>query len=292
VFDISLKQDHFPTYLLSDEGSQTRLEIVPDRGGMVKSWRIQGQDILYLDTESFANPEKSVDGGISILFPICGSLPGNVFLHDGQQYLLNPHGFARELPWELVDREVTTQSVRLSLTLESSDRTRSLYPFDFQLRCDYLLLGDRLRIDQHYRNCGQEPIPFSFGLHSYFWTTDKTQLELDIPAQQQKDQYTRETFPFEGDLDLTREEIDVAFFPLKRHTASWRDRRRQLQVNLSFSRNHSLLVFQTGKGRDYCCLDPWSSPENALNSGEYLLTLPPGEDYHAFVEFDVETLAN
>ncbi|NES72254.1 MAG: aldose epimerase, partial [Okeania sp. SIO2D1] len=57
MFDIALKQDNYTTYILQDRESQARLEVVPDRGGLITSWRIQGQDILYMNRERFANPE-------------------------------------------------------------------------------------------------------------------------------------------------------------------------------------------------------------------------------------------
>lgn len=58
-----------------------RLRVVPDRGGLVTGWLCQGpwgaREILHVDAERFADPAKSVRGGIPVLFPICGGLPGS-----------------------------------------------------------------------------------------------------------------------------------------------------------------------------------------------------------------------
>ncbi|MDR9405313.1 MAG: aldose epimerase, partial [Halothece sp. Uz-M2-17] len=117
-YAIALKQEEqYRTYILSDEDQQTRLEIVPERGGIVTSWRIQGQDILYMDWERFQDPEKSVRGGIPILFPICGDLPDDHYTHDGQDYSLKRHGFARDLPWEVTAQE-TENDAALTLVLK------------------------------------------------------------------------------------------------------------------------------------------------------------------------------
>ena len=55
-----------------------RLRVVPERGGLITEWRCGDHEILYFDLERFQNKEKSIRGGIPILFPICGDLPGNL----------------------------------------------------------------------------------------------------------------------------------------------------------------------------------------------------------------------
>jgi galactose mutarotase-like enzyme len=35
-------------------------------------------------------------------------------------------------------------------------------------------------------------------------------------------------------------------------------------------------VIWTLPGKDFVCLEPWTAPANALNSGESLLIVPPG----------------
>lgn len=286
AFTITLKHEQYQTYILSDQTAQSRLEIVPERGGMVTNWRIQGQDILYLDAERFANPQQSVRGGIPILFPICGDIPGDVYLHRGQSYTLKRHGFARDLPWEVSDRS-TQDCASLTLTLNSNDQTRAAYPFDFQIRFTYQLQGQFLKILQRYENHSPEPMPFSTGLHPYFWVTDKSQLAFEIPATQMQDQIMKANHPFTGNFDLTQDEIDVALFPLLRQEASLTNHRRNLQITLRYSDLYTTLVFWTVQGKGYVCLEPWSAPRNAINTGEYLTTLEPGTSCEASVTLDV-----
>ncbi|MFM7450793.1 MAG: aldose epimerase, partial [Leptolyngbyaceae cyanobacterium] len=45
---------------------------------------------------------------------------------------------------------------------------------------------------------------------------------------------------------------------------------------LTYSPEFSTLVFWTLKGKDFYCLEPWTAPRNALNTGENLLHLAPG----------------
>lgn len=272
---IAVREQQYKTYILSDVAAQAQLEVVPERGGIITQWRIRDREILYLDAERFANPELSVRGGIPILFPICGNLPENTYTHQGRQYNLKQHGFARDLPWEVTDT-TTADPISITLVLNSNDRTRALYPFDFQVAFTYQLKGNTLEIRQQYTNQSPEPMPFSTGLHPYFVASDKTQLKFDIPSDQYADQRTKTTHFFSGDFDFNSDEIDAAFLNVSSQSANVTDASRQLQLTLSYDESYSIVVFWTVKGKDFYCLEPWSAPRNALNSGDRLIYLDPG----------------
>jgi len=285
VFTIALKQEQYLTYIISDPKSQSRLEVVPERGGLITSWRIQGQNILYLDESRFTNPELSVRGGIPILFPICGNLPDNVYTYNGKKYTLKQHGFARDLPWEVTKQDTQEDSASITLTLSSNKKTRAVYPFEFQLIFKYILEGKKLTIQQTYINDSKQPMPFSTGLHPYFWVREKSNLSFEIPATQYQDQNTKEKHNVTGEFfDLNTEEIDVAFAPLSGNSTSFTDNQRNLQVKMNYSSIYSTVVFWTVQGKDYICLEPWSAPRNSLNTGENLTTLEPGTSKEAVVE--------
>ncbi|TFI51161.1 aldose epimerase [Mastigocladus laminosus UU774] len=275
MFSISIQQQQYKTYILKDEIANSQLEVVPERGGIITRWRVQGQEILYLDTERFANPELSVRGGIPILFPICGNLPENSYTYNSKQYTLKQHGFARDLPWQVTD-QVTQNGARLTLTLNSNEQTRAVYPFDFQVSFSYKIQGNTLEIQQQYTNLSLETMPFSFGFHPYFLTQDKTQLEFEIPAQEYQDQRSKEIHAFDGNFDFNQDEIDVAFKQLSSQSASVTDNSRKLKLTLESDKIFSTLVFWTLKGKDFYCLEPWSAPRNAINTGEHLTILQPG----------------
>jgi galactose mutarotase-like enzyme len=185
---------------------------------------------------------------------------------------------------------VTNDLVALTLGLNSNDQTRAVYPFDFQVAFTYQLKGNTLEIQQRYTNHSTEPMPFSTGLHPYFFTSDKTKLEFEIPASQYQDQITKEVHPFSGTFDLSRDEIDVAFRQVNGSSASVTDTGRRLKVILSYSDLYSTLVFWTVKGKDYYCLEPWSAPRNALNTADHLTQLAPGASYEASVTLAVRFL--
>jgi galactose mutarotase-like enzyme len=286
MFNISLKEEQYLTYILSDEKAHSRIEVVPERGGIISKWKIQGQDILYLDEERFANPKLSIRGGIPILFPICGNLPDNLFIYHNRQYTIKQHGFARDSQWKVVAQSINN-SAKIILSLKSNEQTRVAYPFDFKLIFSYELKGHKLIINQAYTNESKEKMPFSAGFHPYFWCLDKSKLELNIPSNEYQDQVSNQLHTFNNFLDYDQDEIDIAFKSLGRNTASWRDHQRGLKVIIEYSDLFTTLVFWTVKGKNYICLEPWSAPRNALNSLEQLDYLEPGEMKEAKIELSV-----
>jgi galactose mutarotase-like enzyme len=280
VFSIALEQQQYKTYILTDESTNSQLEVVPDRGGIITKWRVQGQDIFYLDEERFANPELSVRGGNPILFPICGNLPDNSYTYNGKQYLLKQHGFARDLPWNAV-ASLNLEGVSLQASLLANEQTKSVYPFDFQIDFTYHIKGSTLTVNQHYINKSSQVMPFSAGFHPYFRVQDKTQLSFEIPSQEYQDQKTKENHRFNGSFDFNRDEIDVAFKELSGQSASI-DNSRKLKLTLDYDDGFSTLVFWTLKDKDFYCIEPWSAPRNAINTGEKLTLLQPGASYSTF----------
>lgn len=280
MFNIAIKQEDYLTYILKDLDTNSRLEIVPEKGGIITNWTIQGQKILYLDQERFKNLNLSVRGGIPILFPICGNLPDNIFYHQEKEYILKQHGFARDLPWEVISQSID-DSANLVLSLKSNAETLKVYPFEFEIKFSYKLEGNKLIIEQLYENKSQEKMPFSVGFHPYFSCNDKSQLKLEIPATEYRNKSGDKTYQFNGELDYSLEEIDIAFTKINDNKASFSDGKRNFKIDITFSDLFSTLVFWTLKDKDFICVEPWSSPRNSINTGEQLNYLSPQEIYEA-----------
>jgi hypothetical protein len=92
---------------------------------------------------------KSVRGGIPVLFPICGGLPGDRLPLPQGEFTLPQHGFARDRPWQLAELD---DGRGVAMGLEDSAETRPLFPFAFSLTLEVRLacLGPGDRAD-----CGQ-----------------------------------------------------------------------------------------------------------------------------------------
>lgn len=275
MFSVNVEQRQYETYILTDEKAKSQLEVLPGRGGIITKWRIDGKEVFYMDEERFAKPEMSIRGGNPILFPICGNLPDDTYTLNGKQYKLKQHGFGRNLPWE-VGEQVTVDNASLKLVLKSNEQTKAVYPFDFQVDFTYQLYGNTVKIIQEIKNLSAESMPCSVGFHPYFLAPDKNQLEFEIPSQQFQEKGSQELHSFNGNFDFSRDEIDVAFKQLSAKSTSVTDKSRNLKIMLEYDDIFSTLVFWTVKGKDFYCLEPWSGPRNAINTGEHLTVVEPG----------------
>jgi len=274
VFSITPEQRQYKTYILRNEQTPARMEVVPERGGIVTRWSVGDREVLYLDEARFADPSLSIRGGIPILFPICGNLPNDTYLYKGQAYSLKQHGFACNLPWSVVEQS-TEGEASLTLELTSTDETRRLYPFAFQLRFSYRLRGNTLAIHQEVTNLSPQPMPFSLGLHPYFQVSDKMTLQLDLPATEFRSHQDGSVQSFDGHFDWRQEEIDVLFANLSGQAACGVDTAAGTKLTMSYTDPYTMLVFWTVQGKDFYCLEPWTAAKNAMNTGDRLLQLDP-----------------
>lgn len=290
MFTISQEQKQYHTYILTDEDAKSQIEVVPEKGGIITRWRIDNREILYLDEERYTDPTKTVRGGVPILFPICGNLPEDTFNYQGKSYELVQHGFGRRLPWKVVQTD-SNNCASMTIALESDRDTLAVYPFEFAVTYTYELQGNSLKILQTYTNHSDVKMPFSAGFHPYFQVGDKQKLEVEIPGSEYDDNLTKASaVPFSGEFDYQQDEIDVAFTSIRANSTSFSDRDRGKKVTLRYSDLFSTLVFWTVKGKDFICVEPWSAPRNALNTGEQLTILDPGTSCKADLEMICEQI--
>jgi galactose mutarotase-like enzyme len=284
MFTITKQSQAEPVYVLTDTDNHSSLTVFPDRGGIATSWRVGDRELMYLDADRFTDPTLSVRGGIPILFPICGNLPDNSYKIGDKQYSLKQHGFAREMPWQVTHQSTTTDA-SLTVTLESTDATRQVYPFDFSVSFTYRLRGGELVIDQAYTNKSDTPMPFSTGLHPYFLAPNKEQLTFEIPATSYQEKQTGETHSFAGKFDFSQAEIDAAFTDVTGTVATAIDAGQHLTLTMTSSEHYRTIVFWTVAGKDFYCLEPWTAPRNSLNTGKDLLHVAPGQTLTTNITF-------
>src|ERR1700722_5901008 len=260
---------------LSDSEAQSSVSIVPARGAIVTRFRVGGRELLYLDPETLRDPAKNVRGGIPVLFPSPGRLSGDHFVHGDSSGSMKQHGFARDLPWET--RSVAgTDTAHATLAVHSIDVTRAAYPYDFVLAMTFSLVGATLRLDVDVENTGRAVMPFAFGLHPYFLVpdADKAHARIATHATRAFDNVAKKTVPFRG-FDLTAKEVDLHLLDhgSTESELAWGDGAR---LGIRASPELTRWVVWTLAGRDFVCVEPWTAPADALNTGEGLIELTPG----------------
>ena len=88
------KSSPYPHWEYSNTEYDSSIRIVPERGGLITQWRSEGKDLLYFDLDRFLDENKSVRGGIPILFPICGDLSES-YLIGGNKHLFETTRFRK-----------------------------------------------------------------------------------------------------------------------------------------------------------------------------------------------------
>jgi galactose mutarotase-like enzyme len=263
---------------------RSRVEIVPERGGIISRFWVDDAPILYLDEATLADPTKNVRGGVPVLFPQPGKLAGDAFHYGGRRGQLAQHGLARNLPWAIVSRD-ERQAV---LELRSDEASRARYPWSFALRASITLAGARLRIEQRVTNLDDAPMPFGLGLHPYFYLpdADKAAARIETAATRAFDNVSKQIVPLHG-IDLTQPEVDLHL--IDHGTTHGVLRTPRGQVRVEASAEYVRWVVWTLRGRDFVCLEPWTCPADALNTGDGLNVLPAGASRDLWVSIEVQT---
>ncbi len=131
---------------------------IDDEGAELSSLRDQvGRELLWQGGSTWGRRAP-------LLFPIVGRLPGGVLTHEGVDYPIGQHGFARDLRFE-----ASEQSGRSVLfTLSDSSETRVHFPFGFRLQVRYSIADATLTVSSSITNTDVVPFSASFGAHPGF----------------------------------------------------------------------------------------------------------------------------
>jgi galactose mutarotase-like enzyme len=262
------------TIALSDESTGARVAIAPTRGGMVTRFDVGTRPVLFLDEASLVDETKNVRGGIPVLFPSPGPLGGDTFTWRGRSGQMKQHGFARQRAWSVTS--LSTMDVRLELV--SDEATRAVFPWDFAATLRYALEGAKLTVATTIANRDAGPMPLALGFHPYFFVPDGEKSRARVPTHATRawDNVSKKTIDVRTPIDLTAKEVDLH---LVDHGATRAVLERGADsVVLTGDPELGRWVIWTLAGKDFVCLEPWTAPANALNNGESLLVLEPGEE--------------
>ena len=144
--------------LVQISSQELTVEISPLGAEMQSVKTVDGREWLWNGDPAFWT------GRSPILFPIVGKAPNNRVEVDGVGYDMTQHGFARRSAFALAQSDAN----RARFELTASDKTRTIYPFDFLLAVEYAVEGTRLRVSATVENRYTRPMPFGFGFHPAF----------------------------------------------------------------------------------------------------------------------------
>ena len=272
MYRVSEQNDRFAAYLLED--GENSAKILSKRGGIPISFVCDGEEMFYSDPETVEDLTREVRGGIPILFPACGRLK------EGPYGAVKKHGFAREALWEC--RKINTDgAASVTLGISDTEETRKTFPHKFDLEHTYTLKGKTLTVHSTVTNTGDSPMPFSLGLHPYFHIDPATACAT-VPS------HTYEGLDGKGEFDGNfrfENEYDSVCDGLFGNTAVLKNGLGRT-VTITASENYNYFVVWRPEGARFACVEPWTAPPNALNTGVSLITLAAGES----AEFEMRLL--
>ena len=273
---MSLSQQSAPyvhwEYIHPETGD--RLRIVPERGGIVTEWRCGDREVLYFDQERYADPTKSIRGGIPVLFPICGNLPGDALPVNGVEHTLKQHGFARDLPWQL---KLLEDQNGVVVSLSDTEDTRAAYPFAFLVEMEIRPVAQALEIHTTILNRSDSVMPFSFGLHPYFNISDLSQVDLAGLNERCLNHLEMAETDTQSQTSRLPEGVDFLCRPAGPVTLI--DKTNGHHLQLQHQEPMDLTVIWTEPPRKMVCVEPWTGPRQALISGDRKLEIHPGASY-------------
>lgn len=264
-----VENQNFTIYELEDPATHSWVKVAPERGGIIFSYGVEGEELLYLNEETFYDLSKNVRGGIPILFPIAGQLSNGSYEWEGNTYPMNNHGFARNLAWEVLQTD-TENKASITLRLSSNEQTKGSYPFDFEVVYTYSLEAGQLTIDQEYKNTGDQPMPMYPGFHPYFKTSEKN-LSYQTDATRYYDYNDDQVKKFTGELDVTNLKEAVVFLDATQTNITFQPSTMTKQIRFDYGKEFKYVVVWTEKGKEFICIEPWMAKNGEFHRGEELV---------------------
>ena len=241
---------------VDDQGAQ--LHSLQDRaGGTEYLW--QGDPAVWY-------------GQAPVLFPIVGRLKDDKFRWQGREYTLPKHGFARKSAFRLLE----CKGAQVSFILESDEKKRECYPFEFALQLDYRLEGRALVAEATVKNQGESEMYFSIGAHPGFNCAMGDILRFDQPETLDSLWIDEEAMLAGGSYPVLQNATDITLHAhlfdkdaliLKdiksKHVTLVRNNKPCIKFDIGGA---PVLGLWAKPGAAYVCIEPWYGLND---SGEY-----------------------
>lgn len=218
-----------------------------------------------------------------VLFPIVGALKNNTYTHNGQNYELPRHGFARDM--EFAYEKLAEDEILFTLT-HNVDTLKN-FPFAFQLNLRYKLANHTLFCTYEVINPAQQNLFFSVGGHPAFAVplTKNTTFE-DYFLQFNNDEKlsihqisgglvcdeTTSISLNQGKLGLNRKLFytdALVFKALKSDTISLLNTQNKHGLDFNF-KGFPYFGIWAAKDANFVCLEPWCGIADGINHTQEL----------------------
>lgn len=232
--------------ILLDRGTDTRV-IIQKHGATITSWKVAGEEMLFLSSKAIFDGKTPIRGGIPLVFP-----------HFGPWAEGKPkHGFARISEWSVAAPPAVDScgNVSAALQLDATPETKKIWNHNFSLVLKVVLKEAELDITLTVNNVGDEAFSFTTLLHNYLKLSDIASVSIDgLHGLRYKDSLQKmQVFQEESRLTRISGPVDRIYMCSPRtHVIS--DEGKQWSVSLNKSESLSDVVVWT----------PWAEGAHGL----------------------------
>ena len=206
------------------------------------------------------------------LFPNVGKTYKNRVLINGTQYPTSQHGFARDNVFTCIE----AANEKASFMFRSSEETKEVYPFDFELHINYKLNKKELTVEWQVKNCGDETMYFTIGGHPAFRFAKPEETKADyvlkVPGKEKLEyvlidiscgcanvdevhtlQLSEETYPLSDEL-FAKDALVVDNGQIEEAWLCHKDGTPYVGVRSAGFPNYGIWSVE---GAPFVCLEPW-----------------------------------
>ena len=207
-----------------------------------------------------------------VLFPNVGKTYKNRVLINGTQYPTSQHGFARDNEFTCIE----AANEKASFMFRSSEETKEVYPFDFELHINYKLNKKELTVEWQVKNCDDETMYFTIGGHPAFRFAKPEETKADyvlkVPGKEKLEyvlidiscgcanvdevhtlQLSEETYPLSDEL-FAKDALVVDNGQIEEAWLCHKDGTPYVGVRSAGFPNYGIWSVE---GAPFVCLEPW-----------------------------------
>lgn len=218
-------------------------------------------------------------GSAPVLFPICSGLKDDEFIYGGKNYSMPKHGFARRSEFEVE----SVGDNRLTFLLSSDNCPKDNYPFKYEFRITYTLVGKKVNVEYKIRNLTDGDMYFSVGAHEAYFcpegienyeivfekleNLDAYQLDGPLLTDRTKS-YGQNTATLQLDKSLFENDC-LIFKNLNSSSVCLHNKTTDQNIKVVFE-GFGYMLLWTVPGANYICIEPWCGITDNVNTNKQL----------------------
>lgn len=247
--------------------------IFSEIGAELKSLKCDGKEHIWYGDPAFWT------GSSPVLFPICSGLKDDEFIYEGKTYTMQKHGFARRAKFDVE----TVDAASATFILSSDNCPQDNYPFKYEFRIIYTLIGKKLNVEYNIRNLTDGDMYFSVGAHEAYHcpegienyqivfekpeNLDAYQLDGPLLSDNTKS-YGQNTNTLQLDNSLFENDC-LIFKNLNSRSVNLDNKTTGQKIKVDFNGFDYLLIW-TVPGAPFVCIEPWCGVTDNVNTTKQL----------------------